>query len=271
MPDPFATITEASAEALEDIAHVLELRGADPQQHAIIRTYLADVTIPEGTRILEVGCGTGAVTRMLAAWPGVVEAVGVDLSPLLVAKARTLSTGTANLFSEEGDAKALGFPDRTFDVVVLHTLLSHCPAPEEALAERCRVLKPGGWVAVCDADFSTVTPACGDHDPLQACVAAFVEGYVHDKWLVRRLPELMQRVGLQLGTFRSYGYLDTSSTGLMFAWVRRGVSVLKTTGRIGPNLAEALMAEVRRRADRGAFFGHVTYASLTARKPEYGN
>jgi ubiquinone/menaquinone biosynthesis C-methylase UbiE len=268
MPDPFATITDASAEVLEDIARVLELRGADPQQHTIIRTYLADIAVSEGTRILEVGCGTGAVTRLLAAWPGVAEAVGVDLSPVLVAKARELSAGIAHLSFEEGDAKALAFLDRTFDVVVLHTLLSHCPAPEYVLAETCRMLRPGGWVAMCDADFSTVTVACGDHDPLQACAAAFVEGFVHDKWLVRRLPALTQRAGLRLGMFRSYGYMDTSTSGLLFAWVRRGADFLQTTGRIGTDLAEALKVEARRRADIGAFFGHVAYASLTAQKPE---
>jgi ubiquinone/menaquinone biosynthesis C-methylase UbiE len=267
MPDPFATITEASAEVLEDIAHVLELRGADPQQHAIVRTYLADIPVSAGARILEVGCGTGAVTRMLAVWPGVAEAVGVDLSPVLVAKARALSAGIAHLSFETGDAKALAFPDRTFDVVVLHTLLSHCPAAEDALAETCRVLRPGGWVAMCDADFSSVTVACGDHDPLQACAAAFVEGFVHDKWLVRRLPALTQGAGLRLGTFRSYGYVDTSTSGLLYAWVRRGADVLHTTGRIGTDLAEALKAEARRRTDIGAFFGHVAYASLTAQKP----
>lgn len=267
MPDPFAAITQASAEALEDIAHVLELRGADPQQHAIIRTYLTDIPASEGTRILEVGCGTGAVTRMLAVWPGVVEAVGVDLSPLLVTKARALGAGIAHLSFEEGNATALAFPDGTFDVVVLHTLLSHCPTPEKVLAESCRVMRPGGWVAMCDADFPSVTVACGDHDPLQACAEAFVEGFVHDKWLVRRLRALTQRAGLRLGTFRSYGYVDTFTSGLLYAWVRRGADVLHTTGRIGADLAEALKAEARRRADAGTFFGHVAYASLTARKP----
>jgi hypothetical protein len=38
---------------------------------------------------------------------------------------------------------------------------------------------------------------------LQACAAAFIEGFVHDKWLVRRLPVLTQGAGLRLGTFRS--------------------------------------------------------------------
>ena len=64
MPDPFATITEASAEVLEDIARALELRGSDPQQQAIVRTYLADVPMSEGSHVLEVGCGRPTATRM---------------------------------------------------------------------------------------------------------------------------------------------------------------------------------------------------------------
>ena len=95
-------------------------------------------------------------------------------------------------------------------------------------------------MAVCDVDFPSVTVACSDHDPLQACAAAFVEGFVHDKWLVRRLAALTQRAGFRLGTFRSHGYADTTATGLLYAWVRRGADVLRTTGRIGPDLAEAL-------------------------------
>jgi cyclopropane fatty-acyl-phospholipid synthase-like methyltransferase len=90
LPDVFATITDAAPEILEGIMSVLELRAANPQQQAMLHTYLTDADIPQGARILEVGCGTGAVTRVLAAWPGVVEAVGVDPSPVFVAKARKL-------------------------------------------------------------------------------------------------------------------------------------------------------------------------------------
>jgi ubiquinone/menaquinone biosynthesis C-methylase UbiE len=267
MPDPFAAITEASAEVLEDIAAVLELRGADPQQQSIIQTYLADIPVRSGSRLLEVGCGTGAVTRILAKWPGVGETIGVDLSPALVAKARSLSAGVSNLSFAVGNAAALEFPDHTFDVVVMHTLLSHCPSVQSVLAEACRVLRPGGWLAMCDADFTSGAIGCGDHDPLQACIAAFVEGFVHDKWVARRLPALTREAGLRLGALRSHGYVDTSTSGLLFAWVRRGADILHTTGRIGSDLAEAFKTEARRRAEIGAFFGHVTYVSLTAQKP----
>lgn len=84
---------------------VLELRAANPQQQAMLHTYLTEADIPQGARILEVGCGTGAVTHMLAAWPGVVEAVGVDPSPVFVAKARKLGAGLTTLTFEEADTR----------------------------------------------------------------------------------------------------------------------------------------------------------------------
>jgi hypothetical protein len=47
----------------------------------------------------------------------------------------------------------------------------------------------------------------------------------------------------------------------------RGADALAAVGRIGPGLAAALKAEARRRVAARTFFGHVAYASLTARKP----
>ena len=91
---------------------------------------------------------------------------------------------------QEADGKALPFPASTFDVVVLHTVLTHVPGPDALLAEVCRVLRPQGSVGIGDGDFSTATVAIGEDDPLQTCVDAFVENFVHDPWLVRRLSAL---------------------------------------------------------------------------------
>jgi arsenite methyltransferase len=111
----------------------------------MLRTYLRDIEFPDGAHVLDVGCGTGAITRVLAAWQGVGEAVGVDPSPFLIDKARTLSSDAANLRFETGDGKALELHDASVDVVVLHTVLTHVPGPEALLAEAHRVLRPGGW------------------------------------------------------------------------------------------------------------------------------
>ena len=59
----------------------------------MLHTYLTDAALPQGARVLEVGCGTGAVTRVLATWPGVAKTIGVDPSPVFVAKAWELPGG----------------------------------------------------------------------------------------------------------------------------------------------------------------------------------
>lgn len=76
MPDIYARVTEAAPSILDGLMTALEIRAADPQQRAMLHTYLHDAALPQGARVLEVGCGTGAVTRVLAAWPAVGEAIG---------------------------------------------------------------------------------------------------------------------------------------------------------------------------------------------------
>lgn len=144
MPDVYAAIAEVDVATQERLAAILELRAADPQQRAILDAYLAEVEFPPSAQVLEVGCGTGAVTRLLARRPGVAEAIGVDPSSVFVAKAGELAAGLDNASFEEGDGRALRFGDGGFDVVVCHTVLCHVPEPERVLTEALRVLRPGG-------------------------------------------------------------------------------------------------------------------------------
>jgi ubiquinone/menaquinone biosynthesis C-methylase UbiE len=268
MPDVFANITAAPPQALEMLANVLELRASIPQQQEMLRTYLRDIDFPERARVLEVGSGTGPIARVLAAWPGVEEVVGVDPSPSLIDKARSLSRGVRNLVFEVGDGRALGSKEASFDVVILHTLLTHVPEPQTVLAEAHRVLRPGGWLGVCDGDFSTATLSTGDLDPLEVCVHAFVEGFVNDPWMVRRMSRLAVDAGFEVSPLRSYGLVETVKPGLTLTWVDRGADVLAGRGRISQELAAALKAEAKRRAEAGAFFGYMAYASMVGRKPQ---
>ncbi|HEX6015764.1 MAG TPA: hypothetical protein VFY87_28960, partial [Geminicoccaceae bacterium] len=65
------------------------------------------------------------------------------------------------------------------------------------LAEAFRVLRSGGRLAVFDGDYSTITLATGEHDPLQVCVAAMVLAFVNDPWVVRRLPAMVEAAGFR--------------------------------------------------------------------------
>lgn len=268
MPDTYTKVTDAPSQILVGLMAALELRAADPQQRAMLQAYLTDAALPQGARVLEVGCGTGAVTRVLATWPGVGETIGVDPSPVFVARARALAGGLTTIAFEEADGRSLPFAGNTFDAVVFHTTLCHVPSPEVALHEAVRVLRPSGCLVIFEGDYATATLATKAGDPLNACAEAFREHFVHDPWLVRRLPTLVRAAGVDLDHVRSYSYVEAPNPGFMLSsWVDLGADALVAAGRIGADLALALKAEARRRVASGEYFGHIAYMSLVARKP----
>jgi ubiquinone/menaquinone biosynthesis C-methylase UbiE len=261
--DVYATITGADPVLVSRIADVLELRAADPQQRVMREMYLRDIEFPAEARVLDLGCGTGAVTRVLARWPGVGEVVGVDPSPMFLARARRLDP-PGNVTFVEGDCRALAFDDQSFDAAVFHTTLCHVPAPEVSLREAARVLRPHGRLAVFDGDYATTTVAVTPADPLQACADAWVKSSVHDPWLVRRLPELFDGAGFRLLRMRSYGYVETAPASYIPTIIDRGADALVAAGHVNADTATALKAEARNRVAANRFFGHIAYASLVA-------
>jgi SAM-dependent methyltransferase len=124
--------------------HAQYLRQADWTRPT--RTILYQhANLSRATRVLDVGCGTGAITEELAAsTPG--EVIGVDIDTEVLAFARA-QKGKADY--RWGDAHALDFPDGHFDAAACHFTLLWCRDPAQAAAEMVRVTRPGGAVLVC--------------------------------------------------------------------------------------------------------------------------
>ncbi len=95
----------------------------------------------DGARILDVGCGLGLYVRQFRAFSDDVWGVDVDAEKLAEA-AHTLP----NILL--APAEALPFADGSFDVVLSHEVLEHVDDDRRAVAEACRVLKPGGRLVV---------------------------------------------------------------------------------------------------------------------------
>ena len=106
-----------------------------------------------GQRVLDLGCGPGAITRGLAerVAPG-GTVVGVDLDPAYVAAAQERWSSIPGLTFEQADGAALPFDDDAFDVAFAHAVLQHVESPEAVVAELRRVVRPGGVVGIADAD-----------------------------------------------------------------------------------------------------------------------
>ena len=139
---------------------------------------LSGTTLSPGTRLLEVGCGVGAVLGVLGeAFPG-IELAGIDIEErqLDVARVHLADLGLrADL--RRADALELPYADASFDHVWMMWFLEHVPEPVAALSEARRVLVPGGALTAIEVDYNTVwsSPASDVLDALFVAVAGAMD------------------------------------------------------------------------------------------------
>src|SRR5690606_34685498 len=133
-----------------------------PQEQRLLDRY----RLPERPRILDLGCGTGEITRRLAGrFPG-ATLLGVDILEANLARARSQGDAGGRIAYRAGDAFALDCPDAGFDLVVCRHMSQAVPGFPQVLAEITRVLAPGGWLHLLSEDYGMLHfPASPDFDP----------------------------------------------------------------------------------------------------------
>jgi ubiquinone/menaquinone biosynthesis C-methylase UbiE len=120
-----------------------------------LRTLTVDhALLQPGEKILDVGCGTGAVTLPAKVRVGKSgEAAGIDPAPEMITVARQKASHAGlEIDFRVGVIESLPFPDGTFDAVTSSLMMHHLPENVRAkgMAEILRVLKPGGRVLIAD-------------------------------------------------------------------------------------------------------------------------
>jgi len=243
---------------------------AEHWRHRLIRD---GNQLDPGTRLLEVGCGVGAVLAVLGQeFPG-LHLFGVDIEPKQLGFARGhLERAGVEATLQEADALALPFGDESFDHVWMMWLLEHVADPIAALREAKRVLVPGGALTAIEVDYSTCraqpsTPA------LEALFRAMVQGMAAAGWsdAGTRLPGWLDEAGFRAideGT-RIFWWQDQDlvSQALYAAEVLQ--SALATDAALPDSAAEELRAglEDLRNLPRqpGAGLGWVMHKSTALR------
>ena len=113
----------------------------------LLSPQLADFAgVRSGQRVLDVGCGPGALTTELVARVGPSEVSAVDPSALFVAAARERHPGVEIV---QASAEQLPFPALAFDAAVAQLVVHFMPDPNKGLVEMARVTRRGGVVAAC--------------------------------------------------------------------------------------------------------------------------
>ncbi len=128
---------------------VVVAAGMDPLYTRFVRE--ANLQLSHGARILDLGCGKGQVSRILARELPGCEVLGMDLSEAMIRRARTDGPPMANLTFEAGDALDLPLDDGSVDHVVCVASIKHWPDRMRGLQQVLRVLRPGGGLTILEA------------------------------------------------------------------------------------------------------------------------
>jgi SAM-dependent methyltransferase len=117
-----------------------------------------ELGVREGWRVVEMGCGPRGCLDLLAARVGAKgRVVGVERSGEQAERARRFvaERRLTNVEVREGDARATGLVAASFDLATARLVLVNVPQPEAIAAEMVRLVRPGGWVALHEADSTT--------------------------------------------------------------------------------------------------------------------
>ena len=114
------------------------------------RTSIEQFNIGPESKALDVGCGTGFSVLYMADALGIAKACGIDISPVMVEKAREkIPVQLAERIEfREASSDNIPYPDGFFDHVLCTNSFHHYPDPVAALTEMRRVLRPGGELVI---------------------------------------------------------------------------------------------------------------------------
>ena len=194
-----------------------------PQEQGLFERY----RLTGELRILDVGCGTGEITRRLAGLYPQAQVIGNDILESNLSLARRDSQEFAGRVEyQHGDAFALAFEDASVDLLVCRHMSQAVPDFSLVLAEFSRVLKPGGWLHLLSEDYGMIHMPVGQFDPdrfWNEHAIAFLRSIGCDGRVGRHSPMLLEKAGYR-EIAMDYLTVDTlrvprpTFAGIMKAW-----------------------------------------------------
>lgn len=196
-----------------------------PQEQRLFERY----GLSGSLSILDLGCGTGQITRRLASRYPQARLLGIDILESNLAIARQGDAFGGRIRYEQGDAFELKHGDASFELVVCRHMSQAVPDFPRVLAEITRVLKPGGWLHLLSEDYGMLhmpAPMNGTFDPdrfWNTILIPFDRSTGCDARIGRHSPPLLERLGY-LDIAMDYVVVDTlrvpraTFAGILKAW-----------------------------------------------------
>lgn len=268
--DPHRFVNELDRNAIDGLIARLESRAKDDVFSRLFHQYIGKLALSEDATVLEVGCGTGAMSRFLAQredFKG--QVIGVDQSSRFIEAANRFAQSEKlgeRIGFAIGDAHCLDFPVGYFDTVIAHTLISHVTEPIRVLHEMARVTRPGGTVAIFDGDYASLTFSLPDHSFGQRMDMALADATFNNPRIMRDLPRLLPEQGLR--TLDAWGdvVVEIGDGSYFRSFAETYAPYVVSSGLIPQDAVSAWLTTQRQAMERGTFFASCNYYTYLARR-----
>jgi len=271
-PDLFAKGKKSSPEVAIHLADLLERLGQHPSQVQIRKEFVRRIGIQKADRVLDVGSGTGVLTREIPSLVGEMgHVIGSDSNYRLVETARKLAKekGLSGKVSYcMGEGEIINFSaDNAYHVTVSSHLFSHIVEPGQILYEMIRVTKPGGRLAILDADFATLSTSHPDQEVTERLSDFMINDYLINARGIRLLPPLFIELGLEKFDLVAFSHLEREAEGPMTLLLLEVLGSALEAGAIKPEETALWKEHLAKQAEEGGYYLSVGMLALYGMKP----
>jgi SAM-dependent methyltransferase len=272
--DPHRFVNEFDGAMVARMIERLEGRGKDAVFTRLFDRYANELTLAEGDEALEIGSGTGVVSRSLARRAAIAgQIIGVDHGEIFVKAARGFATEEGlgdKVDFRIGDAHDLPFDDGRFALVVAHTVLSHVTNPGSVLDQARRVLRPGGRLVIFDGDYVSLTYRHADAEAGRHMDWALTRSTFNNPTLIRDLPGLLGERGIAIEDTLADIVTEIGASSYFRSMAETYAPLIPDSGLASREEVDSWLTTQRQAMDDGTFFASCNYYSYIARRPAEG-
>jgi len=260
-----------SPEAVAEAIRKLERFARSPAEQAARRRYLDLLDLHPGMKVIDVGAGTGLISLDIARRVGRDgRVVALDPSAALLDAARkaAIEAGCGSVVEGHvGDARAIPFPEGSFDRALCHWVLLHVAEQERVLAEMRRVVQPGGKIMCVEMDWETQIVFPGSRDVTRRILNFNADRHI-DGWMGRRLLALFRDLRLANVTVEAITNTDDGGRGPEWLeFLRSRADNARAGSVISEAEREEWMDAIEAAAGEGRYFFAVTQFVIMGEVP----